>query len=202
MAFQLVSEATWDKAFSDPPFGLVLPTKPSLDSLKGNAPIRSTQNSAGYDFRMPFDLDCVPDQNYVVPTGFKWDPSDSIIEAIRLPWEKQIETKGKPISTVSHPKREFQYCIPSRVLLALYPRSSLGFKYGFELLNTVGIIDADYFDNVENEGHIMVAFKVAKPLNLKAGEKFCQGIIQLYAHIKDDSYVSDERTGGMGSTGR
>ena len=38
-------------------------------------------------------------------------------------------------------------------VLMLYPRSSLGFKYRLQLNNTVGVIDADYY-NATNEGHI------------------------------------------------
>lgn len=197
MAFQLVSAATWDQAFSSPPLGMVYPSKPSIDSLEGYMPMRSTPKSAGYDFRMPFSLDCVPHRRYVVPTGFKWDPSDSVIQAIRSTW---ASSNGK--EELEHPERQFQHRIPSRVFLALYPRSSLGFNYGFELLNTIGVVDADYYDNEDNEGHILVAFKVARPLSLNAGDKFCQGIIQLYAHVENDVCANDERTGGMGSTGR
>jgi len=198
MAFQLVSAATWNKAFSDPPFGMDFPSKPSLASLEGYTPMRSTPQSAGYDFRMPFALNCVPRQRYIVPTGFKWDPSDSVLQAVRSTWATEVEDE----EPIEHPEREFQYRIPSRVFLALYPRSSLGFNYGFELLNTVGIIDADYFNNEDNEGHIMVAFKVARPLSLNAGDKFCQGVIQLHAHVENDVCANGERTGGMGSTGR
>ena len=41
-------------------------------------------------------------------------------------------------------------------VLMLFPRSSLGTRYGLALDNTVGIIDADYY-KAENEGHIMIA---------------------------------------------
>ena len=38
--------------------------------------------------------------------------------------------------------------------LIVVPRSSLGFKFRAQLDNTVGIIDADYYNNSNNEGHI------------------------------------------------
>ena len=44
-------------------------------------------------------------------------------------------------------------------VLAIFPRSGLGFKYRLQLNNTVGIIDKDY-DCGENEGHIFI--KLAK----------------------------------------
>ena len=39
-------------------------------------------------------------------------------------------------------------------VLAVFPRSSLGFKYRLQLNNTVGIIDSDYFFS-DNEGHFL-----------------------------------------------
>ena len=63
--------------------------------------------------------------------------------------------------------------------LANFPRSSLGFKYRLQLNNTVGIIDADYY-NALNEGHIMSKLtndtKESKVVVIKQGEAFCQGI--------------------------
>ena len=46
--------------------------------------------------------------------------------------------------------------IENNYVLQIYPRSSLGFKYQICLANTVGIIDADYY-NALNEGHIIIA---------------------------------------------
>ena len=43
------------------------------------------------------------------------------------------------------------------IVLMIYPRSSLGFKYRLILDNTVGIIDSDYY-NSDNEGHIFIKF--------------------------------------------
>lgn len=101
------------------------------------------------------------------------------------------------------------YCIPTGIkmslsdntFLAMYPRSGLGRKYGFRLLNTVGIIDADYYNNSANEGHIMLMCEVSKPLSMKKGDRFVQGVIQPYGIVANDLPVSNERTGGFGSTG-
>ena len=85
-------------------------------------------------------------------------------------------------------------------VLQLYPRSGLGFKYGMELVNTVGIIDADYY-NADNEGHIMIKIKpTLKDLQLKIGDKFAQGIFMSYGITYDDN-ASGVRSGGIGSTG-
>ena len=40
-------------------------------------------------------------------------------------------------------------------VLMIYIRSSLGFKYNLRLCNGTGIIDSDYYNNVDNEGHIL-----------------------------------------------
>ena len=41
-------------------------------------------------------------------------------------------------------------------VLKIYIRSSLGFKYGISLVNSVGIIDSDYYNNKGNQGHIHI----------------------------------------------
>lgn len=86
-------------------------------------------------------------------------------------------------------------------MLAIVPRSSLGFKYKLKLDNTVAIIDSDYFYS-DNEGHIWISMtnmSSDRVLNVKKGERFCQGIILPYAITEDDD-VTTVRNGGMGST--
>ena len=91
--------------------------------------------------------------------------------------------------------------VQSNYVLQLYPRSSLGFKYGMELINTVGIIDSDYYE-ADNEGHIMIKIRpTVKQLQLKMGEKFAQGIFLPFGITRDDD-VTTKRSGGIGSTGK
>ena len=88
--------------------------------------------------------------------------------------------------------------------LANFPRSSLGFKYRLQLNNTVGIIDADYY-NALNEGHIMSKLtndtKESKVVVIKQGEAFCQGIFLPFGITVDDE-CDEIRTGGFGSTNK
>ena len=86
-------------------------------------------------------------------------------------------------------------------VLQIYPRSGLGFKYGLQLRNTVGIIDSDYY-NAKNEGHIAASLINTgdKIINLNAGDAFMQGIFTPYFVTYDDE-VEKLREGGMGSTG-
>lgn len=84
-------------------------------------------------------------------------------------------------------------------VLNLYPRSGLGFKHGFRLENTVGIIDSDYF-YADNQGHIMAKVSVSSKLSLEAGKAFMQGVFLPFG-ITIDDMADGERRGGFGSTG-
>ena len=88
-------------------------------------------------------------------------------------------------------------------VLKIYPRSGLGFKHRVQLDNTVGIIDADYY-NSSNEGHIMIklscdAHDDGHTVTVNAGDGFAQGIFLQFGITFDDQ-ASGVRNGGFGST--
>ena len=85
-------------------------------------------------------------------------------------------------------------------VLQIYPRSSFGFKYQMALLNTVGIIDSDYYE-ADNEGHIIIAVANHgnKDMVIKQGERFAQGLFVRY-YLADEDEVKTSRHGGFGST--
>lgn len=87
-------------------------------------------------------------------------------------------------------------------VLMLFPRSGLGFKYRVQLNNTVGVVDADYFD-ARNEGHIFIKLTNAgeKPLRVEALEAFAQGVFLPFG-ITEDDHADGARVGGFGSTGK
>ena len=85
-------------------------------------------------------------------------------------------------------------------MLALFPRSGLGFKYGMCLKNTVGIVDSDYY-SAANEGHIMAKIDVDDNFVCNEGERFMQGILIPYGVAANDAPITVERKGGFGSTG-
>ena len=89
-------------------------------------------------------------------------------------------------------------------VLEIYPRSSLGFKYRMRICNTVGIIDADYYNNENNEGHIMIKVENCgdTTIELAAGSAFAQGIIKEYFLVDDDEPREKVRVGGIGSTNK
>ena len=95
------------------------------------------------------------------------------------------------------------YMLEGEVLM-IYPRSGLGFKYFTRLANSVGIIDEDYYYG-DNEGHIFVKIRNEgdKPLLIKQGEAFAQGIFTKFLTTDDDDLTEKKvRNGGFGSTNK
>ena len=92
-------------------------------------------------------------------------------------------------------------CMNENEFLGIYIRSSLGFKYNIRMCNQVGIIDADYYGNSSNGGHIFVCLKNEgdEVIEIKKGDRFVQGIFIPYL-ITDDDNTTDLREGGIGST--
>ena len=86
----------------------------------------------------------------------------------------------------------------NNMVLIICPRSGLGTKYGMRLANTIGIIDADYFQ-ANNEGHIMAIVNTDFNFTLQPGDRFMQGIIVPFVHCGEK--INTTRTGGFGSTG-
>ena len=89
-------------------------------------------------------------------------------------------------------------------VLFLIVRSSMGFKYNVRMCNQVGVIDHDYYNNIDNEGHFWVALKNEgeKDYIVKQGEAFVQGIFINYLTVDNEEEIKEERTSGLGSTSR
>lgn len=94
--------------------------------------------------------------------------------------------------------------LPNMVLI-LANRSSNPSKKGLILANGIGVIDADYYGNPDNDGEMGFEFYNIsdEDVVIKKGEKLGQGIILHFTKV-DSDYVSNPtatRTGGFGSTG-
>ena len=85
--------------------------------------------------------------------------------------------------------------------LQLALRSSTPKKKGLMLANSVGIIDADYYNNPDNEGHIMFQVYNFTEYNvfIEQGERIGQGVFMKYFKT-DDDIAEGVRIGGFGST--
>lgn len=77
----------------------------------------------------------------------------------------------------------------------IFPRSSLGFKYGMRFSNTVGIVDMDYRDTIK------LSIEVSKPMRIKKGDRIAQGIFQFFGIWEQEDKPTAIRNGGIGSTG-
>lgn len=157
-----------------------------------NLPVRKTTDSAGYDFEVAEDT-VVPAFNFVPA------PMESMVVPMTLDDAANYIKKhgGRPTLVPTGIKcymEKGQY-------LELSVRSSCPLKYRLILANGVGIIDRDYVDNPDNEGHIF--FQIINlspfPILLRKGDIIGQGIIKTYGLVDDDS-ATGERVGGFGST--
>ena len=89
-------------------------------------------------------------------------------------------------------------------VLYLYGRSSFGYKYNITLANSVGVIDSDFYNNVDNEGHFKVKLinHGDTEVKINIGDRIAQGIFMKYLTVDDEEEIENERTGGIGSTNK
>lgn len=156
---------------------------------------------------------------YTLYKGDVWDDADGqywdsnfIYDHIQLPRRATVHSAGYdfflPVGVeipaygqVNIPTGIKARLKPDCVLL-LVVRSSMGIKRGLSLANTVGVIDADYYNNPTNEGeiHIVLRNDASSSATIKAGERIAQGIIVRYETAADESAPQEKRVGGIGST--
>ena len=74
-------------------------------------------------------------------------------------------------------------------VLLLVDRSGQGFKYNIRMCNQVGVIDKDYYNNKNNEGHIWIKLQNEgdKDYSVKKGEGIIQGIFIKYLTIDNEN---------------
>lgn len=155
-------------------------------------PSRKTANSAGYDMVVAEDI--------IIPSYQKiWEKVSFYNMTVSLD-ELAAITKQNKIKPTLVPTGVKCYLDPG-YYLELSVRSSTPLKYWIILANSVGIIDADYADNPDNEGHIYFQVINLSPVDiqLRKGDIIGQGIIKKY-EITDDDNAAGERMGGFGST--
>ena len=91
-------------------------------------------------------------------------------------------------------------CMENDEVLLIFVRSSTGIKRGTTLANGTAVIDADYYNNEDNEGHIMLALhnNTDKAVTIDDGDNVAQGVFVKY--LSTGETVLKERKGGIGST--
>lgn len=158
-------------------------------------PVRKTAQSAGYDFQVAEDIIIQPYLYHVdrMKDAMPYMPYE--LSQIAK-WTKELNAKPRLVSTGIKCKLE------PRTYLELSMRSSTPLKHWLILANAIGIIDADYYNNPDNEGEIF--FQVINlspfPIRLRKGDTIGQGIIKEYLVTEDDKSIG-MRKGGFGSTG-
>lgn len=135
-------------------------------------------------------------------------------QGINLPQRKTKFSAGYDIeaaeSTILHPggvtpvMTGLKACMAPDEYLQLSLRSGLAIKNGLLMPNAPGIIDADYYNNVDNEGHIMVAIynPGTAPFCINKGDRIAQGIFLKYGTVDGEQENNTVREGGIGSTGK
>ena len=157
-------------------------------------PVRKTAQSAGYDFVVAEDI-VIPAYSELVERMKNHGGAvvSTLEEAAAI--VKEAEAKVTLVST------GMKCQLDEGTYLELSVRSSCPLKHWLILGNSVGIIDADYYNNPDNEGEIFFQIINLAPfaIQLKRGDAIGQGIIKPYLTTEDDA-ATGERTGGFGST--
>lgn len=149
-----------------------------------NVPQRATNSSAGYDFAAAKDI--------VIPSIWK------------LASKAQTEGKANNILPSILVPTGIKAYMPTNEYLMLVNRSSNPLKHNLALPNGIGVIDADYYNNPNNEGEIFVQLTNygLEDYTVKKGERIAQGIFTTYYTIDGEDQISAKRSGGFGSTGK
>lgn len=161
-------------------------------------PCRATHAAAGYDFEVAEDI-VVPsmEKTWQKALADRWfSPEPWTLDGMAKFTKRE---KVKPTLVPTGVKCQ----LANDCYLELSVRSSTPLKYWLILANGVGIIDGDYYNNPDNEGHIYFQLINLSPfdIQLKKGDKIGQGIIKKYEVTDDDyKYQKKERVGGFGST--
>lgn len=88
-------------------------------------------------------------------------------------------------------------------VLLIVPRSSGPKKQGILFPHSTGVIDADYYGNIDNDGHIFIQCINIKDtdVTIKKGEAIAQAMFQKFL-IVDNDKAEGIRIGGFGSTNK
>lgn len=162
-----------------------------------NVPKRQTINAAGYDFEAAED--------FTLPSIWQLNFIKILRQVQKTPTamtQDAIAAAQKVLKPFLVPTGIKAYMQPNEVLI-LANRSSGPYKRRLILPNGIGVIDADYYNNEDNEGEIFVQLLNygVSPVHLKKGERLAQGIFVPYLQADGDSHDGKQRQGGFGSSG-
>lgn len=168
-------------------------------------PSRATAASAGYDFTVAEDIVIPPIgffESKLQDAVFEDKPKQDFFGFLNpLTLDDMAKLTKELKSKVTLVSTGMKCQLDKSQYLELSVRSSTPLKHWLILGNGVGIIDADYYNNPDNEGEIFFQLINLSPfaIQLKRGDKIGQGIIHNY-EVTDDDKATGERCGGFGST--
>lgn len=161
-----------------------------------NLPERATVNSAGYDLEAADDIIIPSLYNQIQLLCEAGQITSGIFDLSEVAnFIKDLNMRPTLVSTGLKCKLE------RNMYLQLVSRSSMPLKTLLLVANSVGIIDADYYNNESNEGEIFVQFINLSPYDIQIhkGDKIAQAIISRYDIVAADN-ATGLRSGGFGST--
>lgn len=165
------------------------------------------------DYKLPIIISHISDVHNSEVLNHIDEIENGIYESIAVPKRQTAHSAGydfcSPGMLRIDPNETARVCtgIKARLdpdcVLLLDVRSSVGIKRWLSLANTIGIVDADYYNNPDNEGHIILFIRnnSSEPQSIEAGERIAQGVIVRYVTTDDDK-AAGSREGGFGSTGK
>lgn len=160
-------------------------------------PQRKTRHAAGYDFAAAED--------FVVPSIWRLNfvkifrKLNNGHELMATDYRK-VEHILRPVLVPTGIKVK----MPTDEVLLLINRSSSTLRRFLSLPNGVGVIDADYYNNDDNEGEIyfqLLNFGL-RDQKIHKGDRLGQGIFIHYLTVDHEVNTGQVRQGGFGSSGR
>lgn len=147
---------------------------------------------------------------------FKKDVDDDIdlYNSIKLPTRSTKSSAGYDIRSIESGiikpneaksfKTGLKVCMNEDEVLYIYSRSSQGYKHNVCLMNSVGVIDSDFYNNKNNEGHFQIRLLNLgdKDFEVNIGDRIAQGVFMKYLTVDDEDEILNERIGGLGSTNK
>ena len=145
---------------------------------------------------------------------FKKDISDDnkLYDAIELPKRSTSKSAGYDIRSMENGiikpgeykrfKTGLKVAMNDNEVLYIYSRSSLGYKHGVTMVNSVGVIDSDFYNNPDNEGHFSVCLinHGDEDFKVEIGDRIAQGVFMKYLTVDGEEEILEKRMGGFGST--
>jgi dUTP pyrophosphatase len=166
-----------------------------------NLPVRSTKNSAGYDFESAETV-TIPSIWGIFLRSLVFKAKTVVNEFVGGPTVEINKDTEPKLMKPTLVKTGVKAYMGTEEGLFLYNRSSNPLKKFLLLANGVGVVDSDYYENPDNDGHIMFQFINFGlfATTIEKGDKIGQGIFQPFLKAENDK-AEGERVGGHGSTG-